>query len=190
MKRIRSHPTYSGAGLLPFVYDLKQPYFILFRSKKKKCYEDPGGGVHRSEWRDFGFPQALKNTAIREGLEESCGTIQANEKNMKPFIDSYYSKTNSWYRSFLYPIKRSQFSAKEYKSKSKQCHLDSSLPRFWKETDDVQYFTLSELYKAYLTSLTQKTNEYIYSVSKNKKVCRLSSRIIEILKTLFRHSVD
>lgn len=183
-----THPTFSGAGLLPFVYDSNQPYFILFRSKKKKCYEDPGGGVHRAEWRDYGFPKALKTTAIREGREESCGTIHAHEKHMKPFIDSFHSKTNSWYRCFLYPIKGSQFSAKHYKSKQIQCHGDSTLSRFWKETDDVQYFTLSELYKAYLSSLTKKTNEYIYAVSKNKKNCKLSPRIIEILKTLFRPS--
>lgn len=179
------HNRYTGAGLLPFVFDTHQPYFILFRNKKHGKYEDPGGTVQNQEWKK-GFPHALKLAAIREGREESCNTIQAKEHSMQTYLDSYYPKANTWYRCFLYPIPKKSFSIGRYQDARHQIEQDTQKTKYWKETDDAQYFDLKELYRVYQASLEKHTVDCLIARSRSGKKCRLSPRILAVLDRLFR----
>ena len=136
---------YTGAGLLPFVFDTKEPYIILFRNRKTGTYEDPGGSVQPQEWK-YGVGEALRIAAIREGREESCDTLKAKKKTILTYLDSYYPKKKTWYRCFIYPIQGNLFSRKKYQDARIRIEHDTSKTSYWRETDDAQYFNLSELY--------------------------------------------
>lgn len=170
---------HTGAGILPFVNDVAIPYVILFRSRTKDGYEDLGGGIERREITKHGFPRVLKITAIREAKEESCGTVNPDITTPMLYYDYTYGDKTSNYRTYLFPMKKHEFSRPEYYTARDRYKSDPNVTSYWKETVDVQYFGLDELYKAY-------KSEAVKCHSMHGRLCDLTPRTIAVLRELFR----
>lgn len=73
-----------GGGILP-VAIVKGKLYFLFSREWNKSKDDPG------KWSDFGGSreknETYKQTAIREGYEESCGFL-GSKKNIKSLVEN------------------------------------------------------------------------------------------------------
>ena len=92
-----------GSGVLPIAKHNKKLYFLFSREWIHSDY-DPG------LWSDFGGTkenkETYKETAIREGYEESMGFIGSRNR-IKQLITKYniYFKTTTNYRTYIVLIK-------------------------------------------------------------------------------------
>ena len=130
------------AGILPVTFENDKIYFLLSRETKDVKYRGSG------KWSDFGGSiekgETLKQTAIREGYEESSG-ILGEEKRIKKLVEENLVKkyrVNN-FTTFVVEIKNMD---KEVINIYKYIHIKNS-----KKKVDVLCFNivLYEMYKKY-----------------------------------------
>ena len=122
----------------PFVYNAETPYIILFYSDAKRGYEDLSGGVDFKELIQHSYPEVLQVTAMREARKKSCSTIRPEMDELESYLDctDLYNKVT--YPTFLYKIRKREFSRDAYYWARDKCIDDPDTTEYWKETDDVE----------------------------------------------------
>tara|TARA_B100000963_G_scaffold102977_1_gene89135 strand:+ start:2481 stop:2957 length:477 start_codon:yes stop_codon:yes gene_type:complete len=139
-----------GGGILPVAIYKGKLYFLFSR----EWIKSKEGG----KWSDFGGSkegnESYKETAIREGCEESCGFL-GSKKNIENLIDNntIAEITLNGYRTYLVLIKYDSRLPKRFRDKfnrtykSKPWLVEERNGLF--EKDMLRWYTYEELSKKY-----------------------------------------
>lgn len=146
--------TYNGSGVMIFSnYNNSrgrhEPAVILFKSSMTGKYEELGGKI---EMKDFNGANTLVNTAAREAREESANLFNiTNVSILNPGLiaQRHYDKSDvnsRIYRCYALYLSNNDNASWKYVYTQNANKLKSlRAPNEWLETNDVQFFYLSDL---------------------------------------------
>jgi len=151
---------YTGAGvLITEDYYTKQgeiiPCLILCRNKSSLIYMDMGGAYESKH-------QSLNVTASKELREESANLFNINPIHLSVFQDIPTSGSNkTFYRIYIIKINGV---ARKYYNHNKHLLDSSSIPRSWRETDQIAHIPIQGIN---FTALTQRKKHIIKDIDNN-----------------------
>lgn len=135
-----SGPVRTGTGsgvLLVESFWTKDGYklaFIVAYDHFAQKYQDFGGKKETN--------YSIKQTAIKEANEESCGYLVLKDNDLKDFVDIKFK--NEFYRMYIILLANKQFFASKYYS-NKNKLLCSNISNDYKETSKITRIFLEDL---------------------------------------------
>lgn len=177
---------YSSSGLLLIEEFDNEYYVILFRNSRTNIYSDLGGRIDKD---DLNSSNPLLTAALREAKEESLNLVNFENMNNKLinkiykyglYVDNKFDKY--YYRCFCLTIPAFVINRDHYK-KNHKIIFNSDLPRFWKETDRIRRFKISDI-------VTGNCLVDGYCNDVNGKSCKISFRTKMILKECINNNME
>lgn len=110
-----------GAGILPIAFFKGRIYFLFGREYIQAI--EPDGSLFKDsgKWSDFGGAkdnkETYKETAIREGYEETGGFIGSKKKIEELINKSIHSVTKGGYKSYIVILKYDKDLPKKFRKK-------------------------------------------------------------------------
>lgn len=156
----------TGAGVLLINNIDNKPCVILARDKYSKSYMDFGGGV--DNYKKHQHNRDIKKTAVRELYEESLGLFKIKVKYISNKTKLKHEYHKSFYKSFPLYI-TNNISEKLYYKNLELLSSDKETPRYYKESDHINWFYLSDLY-----------NKNYIDINGDKQ--KLKSRAVEVIQ--------
>jgi len=156
-----------GGGILPISFKDGKIYFLFSRETGGKNYKDSG------KWSDFGGSkeknESYKQTAIREGWEESGG-ILGNKKDIAYLIENNLldTLTDRGYRIHIVYINYNDVSPKKFRKdflKMYNEHPEKIRKNGLYEKDMIKWFSYEELKKK-VNTFRPWYRKFIYKIIK------------------------
>ena len=110
-----------GAGILPIAFFKGKIYFLFGREYIQAI--EPDGSLFKDagKWSDFGGAkdnkETYKETAIREGYEETGGFIGSKKKIKELINNSIHSVTKGGYKSYIVILKYDKDLPRKFRKK-------------------------------------------------------------------------
>ena len=128
---------FSGAGII-ILESIDDKWYAILIKDHTGLFSD-SGGMYESKH------QNLEQTAIEELQEESRNLLIINNKDiLKRYIDNYYLKNNTFYRSYL--INLSDINYDDFYFNKYLIDSNKKVPFCWRETSQIKKFELNNLF--------------------------------------------
>ena len=132
-----SNKYFSGAGIV-ILEEIDGIWYSILLKDHTGLFSD-SGGMYESKH------QNLEQTAIEELQEESRNLlIIKNNKILSTYIDNYYPKNNTFYRSYIINI--TDVNYYDFYFNNNLIDSKTRVPFCWRETTHIKKFKLTELF--------------------------------------------
>ena len=141
-----------GAGILPIAFFKGRIYFLFGREYIQAT--EPDGSLFKDagKWSDFGGAkenkETYKETAIREGYEETGGFIGSKKKIKELINNSIHSVTKGGYKSYIVILKYDKDLPKKFRKKFlsiKNNHPELVCKNGLYEKDMIKWFSYQDI---------------------------------------------